>query len=286
MATFNFERSTDEQICKEVIDKITKETEKKMAQLVKEAKKRQVVELKLTDEQVKGSGEIRHRDFDKVAFVIRKRLPAFLYGGAGNGKSKIAEQIAEMLKIPYYSISVSYQTSVGQLVGYMDAQGHYVRTLLREAYENGGVFCIDEIDAGNQNVIMCLNAITNQDICAFPDGMVKKHKNFVVVATANTKGDGSDLQYSGRERIDAALLSRFVKIHIDYDENLERQLVAQWAKPEFVDEIMAFAQQQRSKTRRDDNILWTPRQSVFVARLSNDLGLTKAFEIVSEQKEV
>lgn len=284
MATFNFEKSMDEQLFQEIIDKMKKETDTALSKLVKEAKKKQVVELKLTDKQKAVSKGIQHKTFDKVAIALRNRLPVFLYGSAGTGKSKIAEQIAEMLEIPYYAISVSYQTSVGQLMGYMDAQGHYVRTLLREAYENGGVFCIDEIDAGNQNVMMCLNAITNQDISAFPDKMVKKHENFVVIATANTKGDGSDLQYAGRERIDAALLSRFIKIHIEQDDQLERALVAQYAKPEYVDEIMDFAKTQREKMRHDDNILWTPRQSVFVAKLANDIGISKALELVSEQQ--
>jgi len=281
MASFNFQKCMDEKEYHASLEEMRVEMARVVKKLQKEARKKQTFELVLDEKQVAGSGKIRHHEFDKVALSLRNRLPTFLYGPSGSGKSKMAEQIAEMLKLPYYSISVSYQTSVGTLLGYMDAQGHYVRSLLREAYEHGGVFCIDEIDAGNQNVIMCLNAVTNQDVVGFPDGMVKKHKDFIAIATANTKGDGSDLQYSGRERIDAALLARFVKIKIDYDEDMERKLIE---KSPYVDEIMEYIQEKRKKTAADANCLWTPRQTVFIAKLAQDVGLEKAIQIVGEEK--
>ena len=281
MASFNFQKCMDEKEYHASLEEMRVEMARVVKKLQKEARKKQTFELVLDEKQVAGSGTSRHHEFDKVALSLRNRLPTFLYGPSGSGKSKMAEQIAEMLKLPYYSISVSYQTSVGTLLGYMDAQGHYVRSLLREAYEHGGVFCIDEIDAGNQNVIMCLNAVTNQDAVGFPDGMVKKHKDFIAIATANTKGDGSDLQYSGRERIDAALLARFVKIKIDYDEDMERKLIE---KSPYVDEIMEYIQEKRKKTAADANCLWTPRQTVFIAKLAQDVGLEKAIQIVGEEK--
>lgn len=282
MASFNFEPCMDEKTYRQAIDDMRKETEKTIIKLQKEARRQQTFKLELDEKQVGGEGRLRHKEFDKVALALRNRLPTFLYGPSGSGKSKMAEQIAEMLGLPYYSISVSYQTSVGTLLGYMDARGNYVRSLLREAYEKGGVFCIDEIDAGNQNVIMCLNAVTNQDVVGFPDGMVKKHKDFIAIATANTKGDGSDLQYSGRERIDAALLARFVKIKIDYDLDLERKMIE---KSEYADEIMDYVLEKRKRTAADANCLWTPRQTVFIAKLAEDVGLEHAFEIVGEEKQ-
>lgn len=282
MPSFNFEDSVGEREFLAQLERLRKSTEKKIDKLVQESKKRQTFKLELDEKKLQNDAEVRHKQFDTVALAVRNRLPVFLYGDSGAGKSKIAEQVAEMLNLPYYAISVSYQTSVGTLLGYMDAQGHYVRSLLRDAFENGGVFCIDEIDAGNQNVIMCLNAITNQDTVGFPDGMVKKHKDFIPIATANTRGDGSDLQYSGRERIDAALLARFLRVKIDYDLGLERKLIE---KSQYVDEIMAFITDKRKRTELDTNVLWTPRQTVFMAKLAADVGFENAKKIISEEGE-
>jgi cobaltochelatase CobS len=53
-------------------------------------------------------------------------------------------------------------------MGYMDAHGKLVRTLLREAYEHGGVFLLDEIDAGNPGVLTVLNALLANGQVGFP----------------------------------------------------------------------------------------------------------------------
>lgn len=47
------------------------------------------------------------------------------------------------------------------------------------------------------------------NVCAFPDKMVKKHKDFIVCASGNTYGTGADRKYVGRLEIDAATLDRF-----------------------------------------------------------------------------
>lgn len=107
------------------------------------------------------------------------------------------------------------------LMGYMDAQGHYVRPVFREAFENGGVFLLDEFDSGNSNVITCVNSALSNGCCSFPDGVVKKHEDFVCVAAGNTYGTGADRQYVGRNQLDAASLDRFAFLEWPYDGEIE-----------------------------------------------------------------
>jgi hypothetical protein len=137
----------------------------------------------------------------------------------------MAENIAEHLKLKFYAISVCSQSSEYLLKGYYDANGHYVKSQFREAYENGGVFLIDEIDAGNPNIVACLNGALSNHVCSFPDGMVRKHDDFVLVAAANTFGTGASREYVGRNSLDAATLDRFAFVEMAYDEGLEYSMV-------------------------------------------------------------
>lgn len=189
----------------------------KDAEAEKERKKKEKEELeKYKDE---------HMQFPILLKVIAAKVNALLVGPAGSGKTTAADHVAKSLNLSYYSISVGMQTTKTEFFGYMDATGRYVRTLFREAYEKGGLFLIDELDAGNANVMTAMNQALANDSCAFPDGMVAKHPEFCVVASANTFGTGANREYVGRNQLDAATLDRFAVINWEYDNTLENKNV-------------------------------------------------------------
>ena len=59
---------------------------------------------------------------------------------------------------------------------------------------------------------------------AFPHETIDRHPDFRIIAAANTWGKGADLQYVGRNALDAATLDRFDNIFFDYDKHLEECL--------------------------------------------------------------
>lgn len=156
-----------------------------------------------------------------VVKALKARCHLWLVGPAGSGKSLLACNAAAELNLPFASLSVCSQTTKTDLLGYMDAQGVYRATSFRQAYEKGGVFCIDEIDNGNPNVLAVLNNTLSNEINLFPDKTVKRHPNFVVVACANTFGSGAIGGYVGRTQVDAATLDRFFFVEMPYDDGLE-----------------------------------------------------------------
>ena len=168
--------------------------------------------------------ENQHFLFPNVLKALAARVNVALVGPAGSGKTSMVHNAADALDLPFYSKSVSAQTGVHEFFGYQDANGNFVRTLFREAYEHGGVFLVDEFDAGNPNVLAALNQATANGSCAFPDRMVEKHKDFIAVMAGNTYGTGATAEYVGRNKIDAATLDRFVFIEVPYDETLEMAL--------------------------------------------------------------
>jgi len=167
---------------------------------------------------------LNHYEFEKVLKCFAAKTNVMLVGPSGSGKTTCAHKAADALSLDFYSMPVGIQTSKVEFMGYMDATGKYIPTLFRKAYEEGGIFLIDEIDAGNAGVLTVVNAALANGMCPFPDKMVKKHANFLCCAAANTWGKGADRQYVGRNQLDAATLNRFVKMTFDYDEVLEEKL--------------------------------------------------------------
>jgi hypothetical protein len=168
---------------------------------------------------------IVHEDLEKVLKLISTKEPVFMYGPAGSGKTSLAVKSAEILDLPHYSISVNEQTTKTDFLGYFDAQSKLVMTNFRKAYEQGGVFIIDEIDAGNPNVLTVLNSALANGFMAFADGNVARHDDFVCVCTGNTTGNEANIQYIGRNILDAATLDRFIRIYIGYSDVLEKAIL-------------------------------------------------------------
>lgn len=203
--------------------KIDASVDGELKELREQVKATQKLEIKVGDKTSVIEG-LKHKQLEQLITYSALRLNPLLVGMAGTGKTHAGEQVAEALGLNFYAMSVGAQTSKSDIIGYMDATGNYVSTHFRTAYENGGVFLMDEIDAGNSNVLIQINAALSNGMCSFPDKMVKRHEDFVFIASANTFGNGANRQYVGRNQLDAATLDRFAVIEWLIDDELESNL--------------------------------------------------------------
>jgi cobaltochelatase CobS len=109
---------------------------------------------------------------------------------------------------------------------------------------------------------------------AFPDGMVKRHADFLAVASANTFGRGPDRKYVGRQAIDLATLDRFTVEYIDVDQALEHTLcLATGLDAARVERVLAYVRTLR--TNADTHklpVVFSPRASVGMCRLMHHAG--------------
>lgn len=169
---------------------------------------------------------ITHYCTDKIMRVIRRGHPVMMVGPAGCGKTTIAETAAVALAFDFYITSVVNDTH--ELLGFIDGYGNYHGSPFRSAYENGGIWCADEIDAWDAASLLVANSALANGLCTFPDRQtpIRRHDNFRMVATANTFGTGADRVYVGRNELDAASLDRFAVVDVDYDLELERMFAA------------------------------------------------------------
>ena len=210
-----------------ISDQVTKQIDETVTGEFKELRKQAQQNAKLEVTIGKNTNIVqglRHMQLEELIKFASLRLPVLMVGMAGTGKTHAAEQVAEALGLNHYTKSVGAQTSKSDIIGFMNANGGYVKTHFRTAFEEGGIFLMDEIDAGNANVLIQINAALSNGACAFPDAMVKKHKDFVFLASANTYGTGMNRQYVGRNQLDAATLDRFTIIDWYVDAKLEESL--------------------------------------------------------------
>ena len=151
------------------------------------------------------------------------RVPnVWLAGGTATGKTTMAEKAAEALGLDFYMHGAMEMTH--ELMGFVDAGGTYRATQFVNCFVMGGVVLLDETDSWGNGCTLALNAALANGQMGLPDGtMAKRHPDCIVIAAGNTWGTGATADFIGRNKLDAAFLSRFpVKLHIDYDVALEQ----------------------------------------------------------------
>ena len=153
----------------------------------------------------------------------------YLCGGAGTGKTTLAEQVADVMDLPFGFLSCTEGMSEAHLLGRMLFDGQYVASEFVTLYEGGGVFLLDEMDAMDSNVAVVINSALANGKVSVPNRkdnpIAKRHENFFVIGAGNTwgTGQGSNM-YSGRNKLDTATLDRFWGVEVDYDVKLEKML--------------------------------------------------------------
>lgn len=202
--------------------------------------------------------EKAHENFPKLVKMLGAKMNVALIGEAGSGKSVAAVQSAQALNLDYYTFSFNQKVMPHDLVGFMSPiTGDYVPSNIRKAYENGGVLILDEFDRANTEVTIALNGMLANDDYLFPDGMVKKHEEFRVVACQNTCGLGGSKVYASARRQDGSTLNRFVKLEFNIDSKLELAICGDTEVTRAVQQIRANA-----KSLSMDDVLVTPRQAI------------------------
>ena len=155
-------------------------------------------------------------NFTELLKIVRSRMfyPTFVSGLSGNGKTFMIEQACAKLKREYVRVQISPETDEDDLIGgfrLIKGETVFQKGPVLKAMEAGAILMIDEIDRGT-NKIMCLQGVLEgKPVLVKKTGEVVEPKDgFNIIATANTKGKGSeDGRYSGASVIDDAFLERF-----------------------------------------------------------------------------
>ena len=137
-------------------------------------------------------------NFTDLKKVIRSKTfyPVFITGLSGNGKSYSVEQACAHLNRELIRVNITIETDEDDLIGgfrLVDGNTVWHNGPVIEALERGAVLLLDEVDLAS-NKILCLQSILEgKGVFLKKIGRyVKPAKGFTVIATANTKGKGSE----------------------------------------------------------------------------------------------
>ena len=155
-------------------------------------------------------------NYPDVKSIIKSKMfyPVFITGLSGNGKTMGVTQACAENKRELIRVNITIETDEDDLLGgyrLKDGQTVWQNGPVIEAMERGAVLLLDEIDLAS-NKIMCLQPILEGSgvFVKKINKWVKPKDGFNVVATANTKGQGSeDGKFIGTNVLNEAFLERF-----------------------------------------------------------------------------
>ena len=150
----------------------------------------------------------------KKIFTSKIFYPIFITGLSGNGKTFGVEQACAQAKRDLIRVNITVETDEDDLIGgfrLVDGNTVWHNGPVIEALERGSVLLLDEIDLAS-NKILCLQSILegNGVFLKKVGRYVRPAEGFTVIATANTKGKGSeDGRFIGTNVLNEAFLERF-----------------------------------------------------------------------------
>lgn len=155
-------------------------------------------------------------NFSDIKKVIQSGLfyPTFITGLSGNGKTFGVEQSCAQLGRELIRVNITIETDEDDLLGgfrLVNGETVWHNGPVVEAMERGAILLLDEIDLAS-NKIMCLQSVLEGNgvfLKKIGRHLVSK-PGFNVIATANTKGKGSDDgRFIGTNVLNEAFLERF-----------------------------------------------------------------------------
>ena len=167
---------------------------------------------------------VKFGPFNDLKKIISSKLfyPTFITGLSGNGKTFGVEQACAQLKRELIRVNITIETDEDDLIGgfrLVDGATVWHDGPVIQALNRGAILLLDEIDLAS-NKILCLQPILEgKGVFLKKIGkFVQPAKGFNVVATANTKGKGSDDgRFIGTNVLNEAFLERFpVTFEQDY----------------------------------------------------------------------
>ena len=154
--------------------------------------------------------------FKNMEKILKARIfyPVFVTGLSGNGKTTMVDQVCAKLKRDLYRVNITCQTDEDDLLGgfrLIDGNTIWQDGPVVRAMETGSVLLLDEIDLAS-HAIMCLQPVLEGKgvFLKKVNRWVTPKDGFTIIATANTKGKGSDDgRFIGTNVLNEAFLDRF-----------------------------------------------------------------------------
>jgi hypothetical protein len=159
---------------------------------------------------------VKFGNFNDIKKIIQSRIfyPTFITGLSGNGKTFSVEQACAQLKREMIRVNITIETDEDDLIGgfrLVNGETAWHNGPVIEALERGAILLLDEIDLASNKILCLQSVLEGKGVFLKKIGrFVKPAAGFNVIATANTKGKGSDDgRFIGTNVLNEAFLERF-----------------------------------------------------------------------------
>jgi hypothetical protein len=159
---------------------------------------------------------VKFGNFNDIKKIIQSNLfyPTFITGLSGNGKTFSVEQACSQLKRELIRVNITIETDEDDLIGgfrLVNGETAWHNGPVIEALERGAILLLDEIDLASNKILCLQSVLEGKGVFLKKIGkFVKPAAGFNVIATANTKGKGSeDGRFIGTNVLNEAFLERF-----------------------------------------------------------------------------
>jgi hypothetical protein len=180
--------------------------------------------------------------------------PVFITGMSGNGKTTMVEQVCAKLQREAIRVNISIETDEDDLIGgntLVNGNVVYREGPVIMAMRRGAILILDECDRGS-NKLMCLQAVLEGKhyFNKKTGETIYPTKGFNIIATANTKGQGTeDGKYMSAQILDDAFLERFaITVEQEYPTSaIEKKILMKKMQrvdsvdEDFADKLVAWA---------------------------------------------
>ena len=232
---------------------------------------------------VKNNTFVKFGPFTDIKKVIQSNqfYPTFVTGLSGNGKTFGVEQACAQLGRELIRVNITIETDEDDLIGgfrLVDGSTVWHNGPVIEALERGAVLLLDEIDLASNKILCLQSVLEGKGVYLKKIGKyVRPAKGFTVIATANTKGKGSDDgRFVGTNVLNEAFLERFpITIEQEYPSAAieTKILVANGCDKNFTENLVKWAGVIR-KTFYDGGVdeVITTRRLVHIAKAYSIFG--------------
>jgi hypothetical protein len=159
---------------------------------------------------------VKFGNYGDIRKIIQSKLfyPTFITGMSGNGKTFSVEQACAQLGRELIRVNITIETDEDDLIGgfrLVNGETVWHNGPVIEALERGAILLLDEIDLASNKILCLQSVLEGKGVFLKKIGkFVKPAAGFNVVATANTKGKGSDDgRFIGTNVLNEAFLERF-----------------------------------------------------------------------------
>ena len=194
---------------------------------------------------------VQFGNFNTVKKIIQSRLfyPAFITGLSGNGKTLSVEQACASTERELIRVNITIETDEDDLIGgfrLVNGDTVWHNGPVIEALERGAVLLLDEIDLASNKILCLQSVLEGKGVFLKKIGKyIHPKAGFNVIATANTKGKGSDDgRFVGTNVLNEAFLERFpVTFEQDYPvASVETKILMNaGADQDFADNLVKWA---------------------------------------------